>query len=143
MLEVGKENGINFTFDGHTANTLDSHRIITWAASKGKQNEVVEGCFKRYFEEGKAPNDREGLLSAVEDAGLDKDEAAALLDSDELKAEVVDEASLIRASYRVTGVPFFIISSGEGKPISFGGAQDAETIQEVFEEALEHPRASV
>lgn len=29
-------------------NTLDSHCLIEWAGTKGKQDEVVEELFKRY-----------------------------------------------------------------------------------------------
>eukprot|EP00039_Didymoeca_costata_P023339 m.6760 g.6760 ORF g.6760 m.6760 type:complete len:188 (+) comp3579_c0_seq1:289-852(+) len=135
MTEVGKKVGINFTYDGETANTLDSHRLITWAATKGKQNEVVEECFKGYFEKGIAPNNRKMLVESAEKAGLDKSAAEELLASDELKLDVMREAEDIRSSYGVTGVPFFVVKAGEGRPISFSGAQDTETIIDVFKEA--------
>ena len=128
MTQVGRDCGIEFSYGGTIANTMDSHRIVEWAHDQGKQNEVVEAIFKRYFEREKSPADREMLLDAVKEAGLDPVEAADVLDSGRYHAEVKKE---LAANYerRVTGVPHFIF---DGKfPVS--GAQDVDTLSDLLE----------
>src|SRR5215467_6202917 len=48
LRSEGASEGIAFAFDkiARTPNTLDSHRLIRWAASAGRQDEIVERLFK-------------------------------------------------------------------------------------------------
>ncbi len=50
----GAKEGIEFDFSAirRAPNTLDSHRLIRWAALTGAQDEVVERLFAAYFENG-------------------------------------------------------------------------------------------
>ena len=95
------------------------------------------GCFdipcSRYFEQGRAPGDTDALADAAADAGLDRAETATFLATDDLRAEVVDEAARVRAAYGVTGVPFFVVHAegSEALPLAVSGAQDPETLVKV------------
>merc|ERR1719310_424135 len=70
MMQVGREENINFSYGGNTGNTFDSHRLISFADKQGKQDELVEELFKNYFEEEKCISDRAVLLAAADKVGL-------------------------------------------------------------------------
>lgn len=137
MEETGRKEGIKFSYGGTTANTLQSHRLVEWAFRKGgaaAQNAFQEAIFKRYFELEKSPNDTNALLESIEEAGLDREEADALLKNREQSpssSEVMREIREYRSKYDVSGVPHFVI----GK-FSFSGAQDPSTIEKVLKQSL-------
>jgi len=141
MSKMAAAEGIAITYDGLVSGTLDSHRLNAWAATKGKQNEVVEATMKKYFEQGKSPGDSEALASAAEEAGLDREEALAMLKSNSFTAEVTAEAAEIRDGYGVSGVPFFVVRSAEGRgatrPLGVSGAQDPDTLVRIIRQALD------
>lgn len=72
MQDIGKQEGIKFTYNGLVSNTVDSHRLALWAKQFGRQTEVVEEMFKDYFSNDKNIGDYQVLASAAERAGLDK-----------------------------------------------------------------------
>ena len=65
------------------ANTLDSHRLIHWAGYKGKSAEMKQRLMDLYFTEGGDLSDREVLIKAAADVGLDVVAVRALLESEE------------------------------------------------------------
>jgi len=71
LKSVGETVGINFADDGIIGNTIDSHRLVEYADSRGKQDEVIEGIFKAYFEQGKNLASHDVLASIASEAGLD------------------------------------------------------------------------
>merc|ERR1711934_1348358 len=70
MKRVGEGEGIAFSYGGLIGNTLDSHRMIEWSARFGKQNEMVEELFSRYFEQEQNMGDRRVLAEAAAKVGL-------------------------------------------------------------------------
>jgi predicted DsbA family dithiol-disulfide isomerase len=120
IVAVGKEEGIHFAFDRmeRTPNTLDAHRLIWLADQQGIQDAVVESLFRSYFTEGRDISNRPTLIDVVAEAGLERQRAESVLDSDEgLNAIKVANEQAQRS--RVDGVPFFILN-GE---IKLSGAQ--------------------
>lgn len=77
MQDIGKQEGIKFTYNGLVSNTVDSHRLALWAKQFGRQTEVVEEMFKDYFSNDKNIGDYQVLASAAERAGLDKNKVKA------------------------------------------------------------------
>ena len=68
MKSVGVTEGIQFTYEGMTGNTLRSHRLLNYVLQKKGsvvQNEVMVRMFQAYFEQGKNPADMAVLLSTV------------------------------------------------------------------------------
>mmetsp|Transcript_38388 Transcript_38388/g.53420 ORF Transcript_38388/g.53420 Transcript_38388/m.53420 type:complete len:180 (+) Transcript_38388:115-654(+) len=128
MKSVGKEDGIDFNYDGLTGTTVPSHRLIDFAKRNGKQDQVVEYLFKAYFEDAKTIQSLDVLCSIAEQAGLPKDEVRSYLESDEGSNEIKSQASLLAQKYHCTGVPFFIIND----KYSFSGAQDPDLFVSVF-----------
>ena len=92
------------------------------------QHEVIQNLFKAYFTDGKNVEDREVLADLAVDAGLNRDEALANMDNEELDHAV--QADINRAQQiGVQGVPFFVFNN----KYAVSGAQP----QEVFKQALE------
>jgi predicted DsbA family dithiol-disulfide isomerase len=129
MIAVGKAEGIEFAFDRieRTPNTLDAHRLIWLAHKQGVQDAVVEALFRAYFTEGRDISNRQLLIEVVSEAGLDRQRAEAVQDSDD-GMDAIKEANDLARRHRVDGVPFFVIN---GK-ITLGGAQQPETFVEAF-----------
>ena len=50
IAELAKENGINQLRKSVAANTLDAHRLIKLAATKGLDSKVMQLLSKAYFE---------------------------------------------------------------------------------------------
>ena len=72
MRAVGKSVGIDFAFDRieRQPNTLDAHRLISWAQAQGDAEDVVERLFRAYFLEGRLIGDRDVLAAIAGEAGL-------------------------------------------------------------------------
>jgi len=133
LTALGAENGIAFDFQKiqRSPNTLDAHRLIRFADAAGVADAVVERLFTDYFERGRDIGDREVLVAAGRDCGLDPDALRTRLASDEGAAETRKE---IEAAQKlgVSGVPFFIFAS----KFAVSGAQS----EQVFTEALVEAR---
>jgi predicted DsbA family dithiol-disulfide isomerase len=108
MTITAKEEGIDMSYGGVISNTLDSHRLLWWANTLDKQNEVLEQVMKLYFEQEKDIGDREELATAAEKAGLNKSEVLDFFNSSKGVSEV---KSLLSENTQmgITGVPFYIL----------------------------------
>jgi predicted DsbA family dithiol-disulfide isomerase len=132
VVEVGQSEGIHFAFDRieRTPNTLDAHRLIGLAERKGVQGAVVEALFRAYFTEGRDISNRRTLLDVVAEAGLDRLEAEALLNSDG-GLEAIKDADALARRFRVEGVPFFVVND----TLTLSGAQQPDAFLAVFRQA--------
>lgn len=130
--EAGREEGISFAFDRIrvTPNTIDSHRLIRWAAEAGVQDVVVEDLFLRYFTQGRDVGDADELASVAGHAELDPDLVRERLEGDD-DVEAVEEEIALAQRIGVTGVPCFIVA----KKYAVMGAQPAEAIVEALDRA--------
>src|SRR6476646_6186045 len=63
-------------------NTLDCHRLILWAQSAGKAAEMKQHLMDLYFTQGADLTDREVLVGAALDVGMDPDKTREMLESD-------------------------------------------------------------
>jgi predicted DsbA family dithiol-disulfide isomerase len=72
-----------------TPNTIDAHRLIRLAGQQGKQDDVVEGLFAAYFNEGRDIGDAAILADVGASAGLDRAKILAMLASGEGQAELL------------------------------------------------------
>jgi len=89
-------------------NTFDAHRLLHWAGLVGDQRALKMALFTAYFTEGKNPGDREVLIAAAEQAGLDTAEAARVLDEGRYAEEVRAEEALWQ-SRGIQSVPAIVI----------------------------------
>lgn len=121
-------------------NTVKAHGLIHFAASKGKQNAMLERLMTAYFTEGENVGDTATLVRLATEAGLDAGETRGALES----AAYTDA---VRADERrarmlgITGVPFFVVDERYG----VSGAQPASLLLDVLEQAWAetHPLLTV
>lgn len=89
------------------ANTLDAHRLIKLAATKGLESKTNTLISKAYFEEAKDYSDIELLVSIGIEAGLQEKEIRDMLDSDSFKKEVAADVAEAN-KLKIDTVPTFL-----------------------------------
>jgi predicted DsbA family dithiol-disulfide isomerase len=133
MTATGSAAGAVLDFDrARPGNTFDAHRLLHLAGERGVQDAVKERLLRATFAEGEPIGDRDVLLRLAVEAGLAKDEAAAVLDSDVYATEVRAEERLA-LDLGISAVPFFVIDRTFGVP----GAQPPDVILRVLQRAWE------
>jgi predicted DsbA family dithiol-disulfide isomerase len=109
-------------------NTLDSHRLIRWAEAIGKAAEMKQKLMDLYFTQGADLTDRDTLVKAAADIGLDANKVREALASDQDVAAVEQEA-LSAKEAGIEGVPCFIF----GGKFAVSGAQSPEYLAEAID----------
>jgi predicted DsbA family dithiol-disulfide isomerase len=132
VTAAGQDEGIAFAFDKilRTPNTLDAHRLIWLADQEGLQDAVVQAVFRAYFSEGRDISRIAVLLDVVAEAGLNRDRAEAVLNSDEGLAAIRAAEEQARDE-AVQGVPYFLIN-GE---VALSGAREPRVFLDAFAQA--------
>lgn len=108
-------------------NTFDAHRLLHWAKLEGKQRELKHALFKANFTDDGNVSDVEALALLAQGAGLDVQEARAILQSGRYGDEV-RAAEKLWLSRGINSVPAIVIN---GKWLISGGQPP-----EAFEQAL-------
>jgi predicted DsbA family dithiol-disulfide isomerase len=108
-------------------NTLDCHRLIRWAEAQGKAAEMKQKLMDLYFTAGADLTERETLVQAAADVGLDADDIRSRLASDEDVAQIESEAQAAKEA-GIEGVPMFIF----GGKFAVSGAQAPEYLAEAI-----------
>ena len=134
VAAAGAAAGLEFRFDRQrrTPNTVDAHRLIRHAGEIGgasRQDAVVEGLFRAYFQDGRDIGDAAVLAEVASETGLA--DAAAFLASGDGAAEVrAEDAGFRRLG--ISGVPSFALAGH----VLFSGAVPAERMADAFRRAL-------
>lgn len=129
---AGAEEGIHFAFGriARTPNTFAAHRLIWLAGHHGKQDEMVEILFRRYFVEGGDIGSIETLSLAAAQAGLDQAATETFLTGDKGVGEVkAEEAAGHRLGIR--SVPYFVFNGAN----ALSGAQPPEQLLAAFRQS--------
>jgi predicted DsbA family dithiol-disulfide isomerase len=128
---AGAPDGIRFEWErvATAPNTVDAHRLVLWAAERGREWEMAGALFGAYFTEGRDLGSADDLAAAAARAGLDPEEARAFLAGDGGRDEVRRSQEEAR-SLGISGVPFFVI---DGR-WAISGAQPVETFLRAFDE---------
>ncbi|HEY4943322.1 MAG TPA: DsbA family oxidoreductase [Rhizomicrobium sp.] len=129
----GAGEGIAFAFDkiAKTPNTLDSHRLIRWAAGAGVQDDVVERLFKAYFIDGRDIGDAQVLTDVAAEGGMDAALVSELLSKEADLAAVEREAGMAN-QMGISGVPTFIFDS----KFMISGAREPEILVRIIDKAM-------
>lgn len=89
IAELAKENKVESNLENAiAANSLDAHRLIKLAATKGADTKAMQLLSKAYFEEAKDYSDHNVLTEIGVEAGLTKKEVQNLLSTDDYAYEV-------------------------------------------------------
>jgi predicted DsbA family dithiol-disulfide isomerase len=124
--------GLDFNYDRTVvANTFDAHRLIHFATTLGKGDDMTEQLFKAYFVDGRNIADHAFLTDLAIGIGLPEDETRDTLASDRFADEVrgdIDDA----LQMGINGVPFFVLDN----KYAVSGAQDTSVFIEALTRAL-------
>jgi predicted DsbA family dithiol-disulfide isomerase len=112
-------------------NTIDCHRLILWARNTGDPARMKQRLMELYFTEGADLTDREVLVKAAADCGMDPDVTRDLLASDRDVDRVSGEAQEAK-EMGIDGVPCFIM----GGVLAVSGAQDPSYLAGAMEQAV-------
>lgn len=118
-------------------NTLDCHRLIHWAEAIGKAAEMKQKLMDLYFTQGADLTERETLVKAAADVGLDANKVRADLASDKDVAHIEQEAQSAKEA-GIEGVPCFIF----GGKFAVSGAQAPEYLAEAIERIANDAQAA-
>jgi predicted DsbA family dithiol-disulfide isomerase len=125
VVTAAGEEGLSYRPDlvERQPNTIDCHRLIHWADAKGKAPQMKQRLMELYFRDGGDLTDREVLVRAAADCGLDGDDMRARLGTDEDVALISAHAQ--EASDKgISGVPTFVFA----QKYAVSGAQPAELL---------------
>jgi len=131
VCAVADGEGLCYNLDDTlSGNTFDAHRLLLWAASIGKDKELLEAMYSGYFEKSLPIFSHQDLLAIAESVGIAAVDAMNVLDSDLFAAEVIKDRD-VASSLGATGVPFFVIDMKYG----ISGAQPTATFLETLNTA--------
>ena len=113
-----------------SGNTFDAHRLLLWAETIGKQDQLLEVMYSAYFEKSLPLFSHEDLIQVCTAAGIDEDDVRAFLHSDDFTTQVLEDRALA-TQLGATGVPFFVIDMKYG----ISGAQPLEAFTQTLNTA--------
>src|SRR5207253_98112 len=137
VAEAAASVGLDYARDKirRQPNTLDCHRLILWAGRSGNAARMKQRLMELYFSEGGDLTDREVLVKAAVDCGMDAEEVRELIASEEDVASVEREAQSAKEA-GIDGVPCFIF----GGLVAVSGAQTPEYLAQAIERAAQELR---
>jgi predicted DsbA family dithiol-disulfide isomerase len=104
-------------------NTIDCHRLITWAEAIGKAAEMKQRLMELYFRDGGDLTDVNVLVQAAADCGLDAEDVRRRLATDEDVA-LVSARAQEAADKGISGVPTYVFA----QKYAVSGAQDPQML---------------
>src|SRR5215471_335547 len=109
MVAAAASEGLTYAPDKiqRQPNTLDCHRLILWADRAGNGAGMKQRLMDLYFTEGADLTDREVLVKAAADCGLDATRVRQQLAGD-TDVDTVTQAAEQAKSAGIDGVPMFI-----------------------------------
>jgi len=136
MTRAGDDAGVDMRFDrARPGNTFDAHRLLHLGLRWGVQDAVKERLLEAAFTDGRPVGRSDTLVEVAVEAGLDADEARAVLGGDRFADEVRADEQLAR-SLGISAVPYFVIDRAYGLP----GAQHPDVILDVLRRVWDETR---
>ncbi len=133
VATMAKEVGLEFDFKhAVVANSFNAHRLLHFANSQNKADEIKEALLKAYLIEGKNIDDLETLIKIAENNSLDSKKTKEVLDSDEYSYEVKQD-EMEGKNLGLSGVPFFVFDMKYG----ISGAQPLQVFKDTLKQAWE------
>jgi len=137
LKQEGRKDGATFKDWKWWPNTLRAHQLVKFAQEKhGVDTELSNGVlFNALYEEGKNISLLEVLVQLAENQlNIPGQEVRDYLNEDNGADGVHAEIKQGRQSYRISGVPFFIIENENDQlpPHHFSGAQKSKVFLDLF-----------
>lgn len=138
IVSQAKAVGLNYNFEGLIpTNTFDAHRLLHYAKTKEKANELVERILKAYFVDSLNISDYQILSRLAFEVGLDSNEALKILECNEYVEEVRKDEEKA-SKLKISGVPYFVFNN----KYAVSGAQPSEVFLEVLEKVKKEELSS-
>ena len=132
VMEMAKAAGLEYNFDiAKVANSLNAHRMIQMAKSKGLGDAAEEKLFKSYFTEGRNFGDKDDLIKMGIEIGLSEVDVNESLENDDYAYKVKQDIQE-GEKLGVRGVPFFVFDRKYG----ISGAQPIEAFSQTLEQSF-------
>ncbi|MDC3418247.1 DsbA family oxidoreductase [Aquibacillus sp. 3ASR75-54] len=132
MVQMAKEVGLEYNMDTLIqTNTFDAHRLAMLAKKHDLMKEMTERILRAYFTDSKHIGDHETLTELAVEVGLDHEEVANMLASDDMAEEVRSDEQQAH-DYGINGVPFFLIN----KKYAINGAQPTEAFVQALQKVI-------
>jgi predicted DsbA family dithiol-disulfide isomerase len=130
--EIGRGEGVLFRFDRirRTPSSLDAHRLVRFAARKGRADAMVEALFSAHFTDGLDIGNAASLAMIAGACGLDPVAVRAFLAGDQ-EADAVHADNLRAHRLGINGVPCFVVAGRH----AIAGAQEPEVIERLLDVA--------
>ena len=119
-----------------SGNTFDAHRLLLWAATVGKQDQLLEAMYSGYFEKSLPLFSHSDLIAVATSIEINEVEVRAVLDSEDFRDDVIADRTLA-SQLGATGVPFFVIDMKYG----ISGAQPLEAFTQTLDAAWQEAHA--
>ncbi|MFD9485982.1 DsbA family oxidoreductase [Streptomyces sp. NPDC059991] len=124
--------GLGYLTEGRDhGNTFDIHRLLHLAKARGRQEALLDLAYRANFAEERSVFDTAVLLELAVEAGLDADEAKAVLADESAYADEVRADEAEAAALGAGAVPFFVVDRKYG----ISGGQPAEVFTQALEQA--------
>ncbi|TDG37411.1 DsbA family oxidoreductase [Pedobacter changchengzhani] len=132
VADMAKQAGLTINFDTNIpANTFNAHRLIHLAAKHNLQDLAEETLFEAHFVNSKNIGETSVLIDLAVEIGLDKVEAAQVLNSDEF-AEAVRYDVYESQNLGIRGVPYFVMD----RKFGVSGAQPVQAFVEALTQSF-------
>lgn len=130
IVQAGESEGIAFNFDTvrRIPRSVNSHRLIQWAAESGRQSELVEAVFRAYFVGAQDIGSIAVLCDIAASCGLDRKAAANYLHGPAGYASVEAENGRVHR-LGVGGIPCYIIDGH----YAVSGAQEPDMLARLID----------
>ena len=131
VIGIAAGDGLNYQLhDTPHGNTATAHRLLAYAATQGKQHDLLFRLFNAHFENAQPVFSAEELLPHAVAVGLDAEEVERVLASDEF-ADVVEYDKQLAEQIGVRGVPFFVFN----QKIAVPGAESVDVMLQAISKA--------
>ncbi|QPM89406.1 DsbA family oxidoreductase [Pseudooceanicola algae] len=106
MKALADDLGFDFqwTRDSRMHNTFNTHQLLHWAGLQGRKHDLKMALFTAHFTDQRNLSDDAVLADVAAEIGLERDEAAAVLD-DQRFADEVRSAEQFWQQQGISGVP--------------------------------------
>lgn len=133
LIAQANELGLDYVSEGRDmGSSLDMHRLLHYAASIGRQNDLIDALYAANFAETTPLfGDPERLIEVAVNAGFDADAVRQVVEDPTAYADAVEADKQQAAQIGVRGVPFFVLDS----KYAVSGAQPVELFAEALQTA--------
>ncbi|MER6914914.1 DsbA family oxidoreductase [Streptomyces sp. NPDC000594] len=134
VAAAARAEGLGYRTEGRDhGSTFALHRLLHLARAHGRQEVLLDLAYRANFAEERSVFDPVTALALAVEAGLDEDEARAVLADPDAYAEEVRADEREAASLGASAVPFFVVDRRYG----ISGGQPADVFTEALTRAWE------